>query len=48
MLTSILFMGLLGSLPESPAWADTDQDGISTERHTEENGGAFAEMRASH
>ena len=47
MLTSILFMGLLGSLPESHAWADTDQDGVSSERHTEESAGASAEMRAS-
>jgi hypothetical protein len=46
ILTSVL-LSPLGGLGQSSGFADANQDGINSERHTEESAGASAEMRAS-
>src|SRR5919106_3753701 len=47
ILAAALFMSLLGSLPQTPAWAGLNPDDMTSEKQTEESEGPFAEMRAN-
>jgi hypothetical protein len=47
ILAAALFMSLLGSRPQTPAWAGLNPDDMTSEKQTEESEGPSAEMRAS-
>jgi hypothetical protein len=47
ILAAALFMSLLGSRPQTPAWAGLIPDDMTSEKQAEESEGPSAEMRAS-